>query len=325
MQRVDPTSSRYDLVVLGELNADLILSGNVVPVFGQVEQVVSRADLTLGSSAVIFACGAARLGLRTAFIGKVGDDLFGHYMLESMAGRGIDVDGVAVDSEIQTGLSVILNRGNDRAILTYPGSIPELTRADIDFSLIQRARHLHLSGFYLLTKLRPDIPDLFEQAHGLGLTTSLDTNYDPDETWNGPLQRVLPHVDLFLPNETEAQGVSGGAGVEEALDWLRERIPVVSIKLGARGALAADHQRVISLKAVTLPVQDTVGAGDSFAAGFVYAYLQGWELERSLQLATACGSLSTGSAGGTAGQPTLVEATAFVREHYDLGDSLKDG
>src|SRR5512141_1275201 len=118
--------TRFDILVAGEINPDLVLTGNVIPEFGQVEKLVDSAALTIGSSSAIFACGAARLGLRVAFIGMCGDDIFGRFMLDEMSRRAVDVSNVIVRPDGQTGLSVILNNGADRAILTHPGLIAEL-------------------------------------------------------------------------------------------------------------------------------------------------------------------------------------------------------
>src|SRR5690606_4212295 len=178
------------------------LSGDVTPVFGQTEKLVDDASLVMGSSSAIFACGAARLGLRVAFVGKVGDDALGQFLLAELAKYQIDTSAVGVDPQLKTGLSVHLSRNGDRAILTYSGTIAELRYEEIDLSLLQKARHLHLGGYYLLEKLRPSIPQLFAQAKAQGLTTSLDTNYDPSEQWQAGIAETLQHVDIFLPNET---------------------------------------------------------------------------------------------------------------------------
>jgi sugar/nucleoside kinase (ribokinase family) len=191
------TDRDYDVLVVGELNADLILRGDVTPAFGQVEKLIDDAALTIGSSSAIFACGAARLGLRVAFIGKVGDDEFGRFTLRELNQRGIDAGGVVIDRALPTGLSVILSRPSDRAILTHLGSIAALRFDEIDLSWLSRARHLHLGSFYLLDALRPDVPRLFDEAKARGLTISIDTNYDPTEKWEGGLRgfaarRCLP-------------------------------------------------------------------------------------------------------------------------------------
>jgi sugar/nucleoside kinase (ribokinase family) len=301
----------FDVVVVGELNADLILSGDVNPVFGQVEKLIDDATLTIGSSSAIFACGAARLGLRTAFIGKVGDDTFGHFMVEALAARGIDTSGVKIDAAIKTGLSVMLSRQVDRAILTFAGSIAALGYDEIDWGIIRRARHIHLGSFFLLDTLRPDIPKLFKKAHQYGLTVSLDTNYDPQEKWNGNLKETLNHVDVFLPNDTELLAISGKMDTDEALTALAY-IPLVAVKCGAKGGMAREGKDTIRANTIPVEVVDTTGAGDSFDAGFVYGYLHDWTAEQRLKLACVCGSLSTQGAGGTAKQPTFLEAQVFM-------------
>jgi sugar/nucleoside kinase (ribokinase family) len=298
----------FDLLVVGDLNADLILSGDVEPAFGQVEKLIDDATLTLGSSSAIFACGVARLGLRVALVGKVGDDEFGRFIVREMNARGVNTESVVSDPQIKTGLTVILSRGNDRAMLTYSGSIGALRLAEIDHALIARARHLHVASYFLLDALRPDIPTLFDLARASGLTVSLDTNYDPTEKWNGGLAEALRRADVFLPNETELRAIAGVADTEAALDWLASGATCVAVKLGARGAMAQRGNERASAQALLVDVVDTTGAGDTFDAGFIYGYLAGWELARALRLACVCGSLSTRAAGGTTAQPTLAEA-----------------
>jgi len=301
----------FDLLVAGEINPDLILTGDIEPVFGQAEKLIDSADLEVGSSSAIFACGAARLGLKVAFAGVCGDDFFGRFMLAEMTKRGIDISHIVVDPALQTGLSVILNRGGDRAILTHPGCIAALRAEQIPDDLLKKSRHLHMASYFLQTALQPGLPDLFTRAHTLGLTTSLDPNWDPSEEWRN-LDTLLRSVDVFLPNAAEAQSLSGAVTVEAALDDLGRICSTVAIKLGEKGAIAVragQHARVPALAAA---VVDTVGAGDSFDAGFLYGWLKGWSLEHALGLGAACGSLSTRAAGGTAAQPLLDEASRYA-------------
>jgi sugar/nucleoside kinase (ribokinase family) len=301
----------FDLLVAGEINPDLILSGNVTPEFGQVEKLVDSATLAIGSSSAIFACGAARLGLKVAFIGKCGDDVFGRFMLAEMQKRNVDIGNVIVSRSESTGLSVILNQGSDRAILTHSGLIAELQASDIADSLLSRARHLHVASYFLQTKLQPDLPALFQRASLMGLSTSLDTNYDPSEQWCG-FDDLLSVTNVFLPNEAEAKSLTAAENAEEAANRLKVRVEAAAIKLGKDGALGISQSQKIQVKSIPVKVVDTVGAGDSFDAGFIYGYLNGWELEKSLRLACVCGALSTQAAGGTTAQPTLEETMKFL-------------
>jgi len=302
----------FDILVAGEINPDLILSGNAVPEFGQVEKLVEDATLSIGSSSAIFACGAARLGLKVAFIGVCGDDVFGRFMLDEMSKRNVDVSNVIIRSNGQTGLSVILNRDADRAILTHPGLIAELQVSDISDALLTQSRHLHVASYFLQTKLQPDLPKIFSRAHTHGLTTSLDTNWDPSNEWHG-FDELLAQVDVFLPNENEAKAIARKDEVETALVYLATKSKLVAIKRGADGASAKTKDISISAPSILVKVVDTVGAGDTFDAGFMFGYLNGWNLDKSLRLAVVCGALSTQSAGGTNGQPTLEEAMQYLK------------
>ncbi len=325
----------FDLLVVGEINPDLILSSpNLSVEFGQHETLVEDARLTIGSSAAIFACGAARLGLKVVFAGLVGDDDFGRFMVEALTGRGIDTSGVIVDPAHFTGLTVILNRTGvgqhqgDRAILTHLGAISALQAGQVPDDLLKRARHLHVTSYFLQAALQPELPDLFRRARASGLTISLDTNWDPQEGWAG-VPELLGLVDIFLPNTAEAlavsaaavptaakpeQAVAGARVLETALDRLSARVPVLAVKLGAEGALARHGAEEARCPSIPVRVADTVGAGDSFDAGFVCGFLRGWPLGDCLKLGVVCGSLSTRAYGGTAAQPTLPEVQAAIRE-----------
>jgi sugar/nucleoside kinase (ribokinase family) len=226
--------------------------------------------------------------------------------------RGIDTSGVVIDPGVKTGLSVILSRGYDRAILTYLGAIAALRFDEIDPSLLPRARHLHIGSYFLLRALQPDTPALFDTAHAHGLTISLDTNYDPTETWDSGLAAVLARTNVFLPNETELLAIARQPDLEDALDLLAGRGPLVAVKLGAKGAIAQKGVEAVQAGPVPVQVVDTTGAGDSFDAGFIYGYLAGWNLSRALRLGCVCGALSTRAAGGTTAQATLEEALAVL-------------
>jgi sugar/nucleoside kinase (ribokinase family) len=299
-----------DVLVIGELNVDLVLSGaDVTPAFGQREKLVDDATLTLGSSAAIFATQAARLGLRTALIGVVGADLFGAHVLKTLEERGVDTGACLIVSGLKTGASVILApRGGSRAILTYSGSIGALQPDQIDTSLFQRARHVHVASYFLLDGVRAHLPDLLARARRAGLTVSLDTNWDPAERWE--TDQVLPVCDLLLPNETELLAIARATDIGSALASLGRDIPLIAVKQGARGATAWRRGEIARCAARPVAVVDTTGAGDCFDAGFVFGFLAGWPLAETLRLACVCGALSTRAAGGIAGQPTLDEALA---------------
>lgn len=303
---------KFDVAVVGELNPDLILSGNVTPEFGQVEKIVDHSTLTIGSSSAIFACGVARLGLRVAFLGKVGDDLFGEFMRRSLKQYGIDIKGIIIDKGTPTGISVILSKGTNRAILTYPGTISRLKATELNPVIIRSARHLHVGSYFIQTALQSGLLRLFDQAHGWGLSTSLDTNYDPAEKWNNGVDQVIAKADVFLPNTVECMGITKTKKLETAIEYLQKKVKYLAVKQGDSGALLCIDSKIYRADAIKVEVCDTVGAGDSFDAGFIYGYLAGLEPERMLKFANICGGLSTLKAGGTAGQPTFKEASEYL-------------
>ncbi|MEI6449638.1 MAG: PfkB family carbohydrate kinase [Actinomycetes bacterium] len=306
-------SPSLDLLVIGDANPDVVVHGAPAAlVYGQAEQLATGGALTVGGSAAIMACAAARLGLRTALAGVVGADAGGRFMIDELTRRGVDAGAVAIRADLATGLTVALARGDDRAIVTYPGCIAALEAGMIDAALVGAARHVHASSFFLQPRLAPGLRGLFEAAHSAGATTSLDLNWDPAEMWDGGLADALPAVDVLFVNAAEAAAVSGASDPAVAATVLAARGPLPVVKLGAGGALAHDGCRLVHVTAPTVAVVDTVGAGDTFDAGFICARLQGWDVSRCLALGVACGSLSARRPGGVEGQPTLAEALALI-------------
>jgi sugar/nucleoside kinase (ribokinase family) len=304
--------AELDVLVLGDLNPDLVLSGDVRPAFGQREQLLDDARLVVGGSGGIMACGAARLGLRAGVCGVVGDDVFGRFVLEELGRAGVDTSGVRVAGDAPTGVSVILSDGADRAILTAAGSIDRLGADDVDPVLVRSARHVHVSSYFLQTRLQAGLPRLFEEARRAGVTTSVDPNWDAAGDWDAGLRAILPHTDVFLPNEAEARAIGGTDDAVAAARALAASAGVVAVKRGAAGAVAVRGAEVVEVPVAPADVVDAIGAGDAFDAGFVAGVLEGWPLERCLAFAVACGALSTRGIGGTVAQPTMAEALALA-------------
>jgi glutamine---fructose-6-phosphate transaminase (isomerizing) len=303
----------FDLLVVGELNADLVLrGGDVVPAFGQAERLVDAADLVLGASGAITACAAARLGLRVAYAGVVGDDLLGRFVLDELGARGVAADHVLTRADGRTGIGVHLVRDDgDRAVLTFAGLIGALAADDVPRAALAAARHVHVAAPFLQARLRPGLAGLLASARAAGASTSLDPGWDP--TGRFELDDVLPHVDLLLPNGEELRRVTRCAGVAEAAREVAARGPEVAVKLGADGALLCTGGALARVPAPAPPaVVDAVGAGDAFDAGFLAGRLGGAGDREALALAVATGTLSLRGAGGIAGQPDRAEAEALA-------------
>jgi sugar/nucleoside kinase (ribokinase family) len=316
---------RVDLVVVGDANPDVLVIGDdVAPEFGQKEKLVRSGSLAVGGSAAITAVAAARLGLSVALVAAVGPDPAGDFMRGELGRAGVDTTPLAVRAGQPTGLTVVLTGGTDRAILTAPGAIGSLTADDVPGELLARARHVHVSSYFLMAdSLGPGLAGLLAGARAGGATTSLDTNWDPSGRWDGPgLRAALAQADLLLPNEAEALALAGQPDLAGAVRVLAGRAGGVFgaggaggagrvvVKLGARGALCAEDGRwqQVSLPPVT-PVDDT-GAGDCFNAGLITGLLRGLDLPGAAALGCAAGALSTQAPGGTGSCPDLVTASA---------------
>ena len=301
------TARDVDLLVLGEINPDIVVRDpDPRPAFGQQERLVETVELTVGSSSAILACAAARLGLRVALVGVVGDDELGRFMLRALTERGVDVSSCRVDPSTPTGASVILSDGTDRAILTALGTIGAVRVDDVPVDLLGRAHHLHLGSYYLQAGARPGLPGLFQQARRIGLSTSVDGNWDPTGRWDSGLRELLAQTDVFFPNEVELARLTGADDPTDGVARLTAQAPglTVAVKLGSDGGLVRRADAAI-VRRPALPVAavDTTGAGDAFDAGFLLGWLERASLERCLELAVGCGSLSTLGVGGVAAQP----------------------
>ncbi len=302
------------LVVLGELCVDIIVELDGPIDFGQAERVVPATTLTMGSSSAITACGAARLGVPTELISVCGNDPFGRYLLERLEQAEVGHEHVRIDESRPTGSSVHLTRPDgDRAILTALGSIGAVTVHDMPPELLTASTILHVGSYFLQGGLWAELPALYERARVAGVITSLDPNFDPDERWDRGIRDVLPHVDVLFCNEQEACGITGTSTLDAAVTDMLSAMPegaIVIAKRGAEGALLATASRRV--RAAIPPSQgdfvDTVGAGDSLAAGFLAGLVAGRDPMDCLRLGVACGTLSTRGAGGTTRQATRAEA-----------------
>ncbi|MCA1620471.1 MAG: sugar kinase [Acidobacteria bacterium] len=269
--------------------------------------------MTLGSASAIFACGVAKLGHEVTFVSRVGRDDFGDFCLGALRSAGVPTRHVLRDASAKTGITLALSTRRDRALVTYLGAISSLRYEDVRMSLLKGKSHLHLTSYFLQEGLRPSFARIFREARSAGLTTSFDPNSDPTSSWGEDILEVLAHTDILFLNRDEALQLTRARDARGALKALGARVPCAVVKLGAKGALAIMGGRVASAPGFKVNAFDTTGAGDTFAAGFVSAHLEGLSLEECLRRGNACGALSTLKAGGTANQPDRAALKRFLR------------
>jgi sugar/nucleoside kinase (ribokinase family) len=310
-----------DIAIAGEINLDLILYGlpEVMPV--ERELIATDFQVTLGSSAAILAHNLAVLGAEVGFVTLVGQDSLGKIALERLGESGTDLSRVRVhQGGTATGVTLVLPHGIPRHILTYPGTMAQFSLRDMDIEYLKSAKHFHLSSLFLLPSLEPDLPALFRELKSAGMTISLDTNDDPSGQWSGVFPELLDYVDLLLPNDGEACRMTNKSTLEEALEELGRRVPWVAVKCGSRGSVVRTEGRTFTVTGVCVEPVDTIGAGDSFNAGFLFGWLKGWPPEQCAYAGNVTGALSTQRVGGTEAfrEPELVRS--FLREHSFPGD-----
>jgi sugar/nucleoside kinase (ribokinase family) len=308
--------SSFDITIAGEINLDLVLYGLPAEIPPDRELLATGFEVTLGSSSAILAHNLASLGIATGFITRVGRDELGQMAMHRLRESGVDLSCVVTASNAtKTGVTILLHHGQERRILTYPGTMFEMSRADLDIDYLASGRHFHLSSLFLHRGLQADIPDLFRELKSRGLTLSLDTNDDPDNRWDGALPQLLPYIDILLPNRDELCRMTRRGTLDEALNDLASMVPVIAVKCGKDGAVVQSKEGRMTVPGVDVQPVDSIGAGDSFDAGFLAAWLSGCNLRECARAGNITGAFSTLRPGGTEAFRLREEREAFLHEH----------
>lgn len=308
--------ARFDISIAGEINLDLILYGLPQEMPVERELLASDFQLTLGSSSAILAHNLAALGLKVAFVTRVGSDPLGKIALERLREKGVDLSRVVHSTTgTKTGVTFLLNHQGERHILTYPGTMFEMVGPDLDLEYLSSARHFHLSALFLHRGLQRDLPAILRRLKDAGLTLSLDTNDDPEDRWEGCLEELLDTVDILLPNEYEACRIARVQDVNQALDILGRRVKLIAVKCGSRGAIVQSNGERWTVPPIPVTPVDTIGAGDSFDAGFLAAFLQGKTPEQCAAFGNRTAALSTLRPGGTESYRDTALFQEFFSQH----------
>lgn len=307
---------RNKVFVVGELNVDLIMTGqDVMPEWNR-EKLLDSFDMVLGSSSAITASVLAGLGADVALVSVVGDDSFGRFCTEQLRERGVDTQYVRVDPQQQTGVTLSLSTSRDRALLTYMGTISMVRREDVPDALFAEAAHVHFGSYYLQDGMRDSWAELFATARQSGIGTSFDTGWDIRGEWHAArIAELLAVTDWFVPSEDELLAIADADTLEQALAWLPQERGMVAVKRGARGAMLAlrNGERIDMPPFRANPI-DTTGAGDSFNAGLIYGKLGGMTGPELLRFACACGAMATERIGGAQTVPGLHDVERFIAE-----------
>lgn len=315
--RKKANTQQFDVLVIGELNVDIILNGiDSLPVVG-TEILAGEMAVTLGSSSAIFASNISTLGVSTAFLGKIGKDDFGEAVLDALQKKQVNTDAIVLSPDKKTGATIVLNYEDDRAMVTYPGAMEDLSVSEVNDRHLEIARHLHVSSVFLQPKIQKKIVSLFSRAKQKGMTTSLDIQWDPAEKWDIDFEKLLPFVDVFLPNIQELLAITKKKTIEEAIDVLKPFVNTLAIKMGKEGSWGVQGNTSIKYAPfLNTQIVDAIGAGDSFNAGFIRAFIKGEALNKCLSFGNICGAINTTSAGGTTAFTNLEEIRNIAKEQF---------
>ncbi len=314
----------FDVIVVGELNVDLIFNQvQGFPVVGK-EILSNDMTLTLGSSSAICASNLSSLGLKVAFIGKLGNDVFGQFIIDKLNRSGVDTSMIIIDDKFKSGATVALSYDEDRAMITHQGAMSYMGLDDIDPKQLKRAKHLHFSSYFFQPGFKNNLHELFEMAKNEGVTTSLDVQWDPSEIWDLNLEQVLPFVDVFIPNEVELKKLTGFSSIDQAIESVKNKCSYVVVKCGSRGSVMYYEDKEVQQKPfLNKDVVDTIGAGDSFNAGFISRFIKGASPEDCQEFGNLIGAISTTKAGGTEAFKDLDEIMKIAKDRFNYYGSIE--
>ena len=310
-------NNQTDVIVVGELNVDLIL--NQIDGFPEIgkEKLAETMTLTLGSSSAIFASNLSSLGSKVSFLGKIGQDIFGDLVIDSLESKGVSTELIIRSNDLKTGATIVLNYDEDRAMVTHAGAMEDLILEDIKESALKKARHLHFSNYFMQPGMKKTISAMFKLAKEMGLTTSFDTQWDPEEKWDLDLYSLLPHVDVFLPNMQELLNLTRKSTVDDALDYLSPVANTIALKLGNKGSLVFSRGNKLHKDPfLNTDVIDAIGAGDSFNAGFIHKFVQKCPIEECQEFGNLTGAVSTTAAGGTTAFTDLETVMEIAKNRF---------
>lgn len=308
----------FDIIALGELNVDLILNQiEGEPEIGK-EKFAKQMTLTLGSSTAIFAANAAALGAKVAFCGMIGNDSFGDLVEQSLQEKGVDTRYLIRQDKYATGATICMSYDEDRANLTYQGAMDFMSLEDINPEIFKTTKHIHISSIYMQSGVKRDLVKILELCKENGVTTSLDSQWDPAEKWDLDYKTVLPLVTVFMPNETELKFLTQSQTLDEAIEKIRPYINAAVIKCGSRGSLLMRQGKQDRVQKALLNknVVDCIGAGDSFNSGFITRLAAGDPLDKCQQYGNMTGAVNTTAAGGTTAFTCREDVERIGREQF---------
>jgi len=305
---------QFDVLCAGIVVADHVCSPIArMPAAGELV-TAERLLLTLGGCAANTAVDLAKMGVRTAIAGRVGDDLLGRVVADMLGDARVDTSALHAISGEATSQTLIVNvAGQDRRYIHTFGANAGFRASDIPLT----AGILYVGGFLLMSELSgADLAGVFQRARANRIKTFLDVVTPPDIDYLAQLRPVLPHTHVFKCNADEARLITGETETLQQARFLRDLgAETVLISLGGDGAVLAGSKGCWHAAAFPIEFVDASGGGDAFDAGFIYGMLNDMAIEDCLRYASALGASCVRAIGTTPGVFTRAECEDFLRQH----------
>jgi sugar/nucleoside kinase (ribokinase family) len=273
--------------------------------------------LTIGGCAANAAVDLAKMGVRAAIVGRLGADVFGRIVTDMLREGGVDVSAITASSTAATSQTLIVNvQGQDRRFIHTFGANAEFAATDIPLDLVSRCKVLYVGGYLLMPGMRQeDLVPVFASARARGVQTVLDVAIPAPGAYLGRLERLLPHVDVFLPNHHEGELISGEKDPLRQAEFFQAMgCGTAIVTMGGDGAVLVQKGRRLRCGVYAMPYVDASGGGDAFDAGYIYGLLRGMAPEDCLRVASALGASCVRAIGTTPGVFTRPECEAFLRQ-----------
>lgn len=311
---------KIDVACVGILVTDIL--SDILPKLPDPGELISVKEIYLatGGCASNTAVSLSKIGLKAGVIGKVGNDIFGDFVINYLKENGVDISTVSRSKEKATSKTIILlTADEDRRFIHNFGANADFGLDDIDLNYVCQAKALYVGGYLVLPRLnQASLIKLFKLAKEKNISTFLDVVAPgPDPDLINQCKEAFSYTDYFLPNQDEARILTGKEDPESQAEvFLKYNPEMVVVKtMGREGALIRTKDKVIRSKVYKVDIVDPSGGGDAFDAGFIFGILQGWNLEKTLQFASAMGASAVTAIGCTTGVFTRDEALKFIQEN----------
>lgn len=309
-----------DVLCVGLMVCDIIIKPVDINVFYVDSTLLETLKMASGGDSLNVAINMAKLGLCVSLVGRVGNDMFGEFLINEARKYDVVTDGIIKSDEYSTSTSIVLvDKAGERHFAYYGKANDSLCAKDVDVSLMKEASIVHIGSAMALNNLDGSgITELFKMAKSLGKITSLDVTWDSSGKWLEKIEDALQYTDIFMPSYDEAKKITKLEKPEEMTEFFRKYgLKILVVKLGSEGCYISDFTNEYHIRTFNnVKVYDTTGAGDAFVSGFLTGITKGFSLYDCGVLGNAVASQCVTELGATSWNKSLSEIEIFIKSNY---------